>query len=106
MNCICRSGLSVYFDRAFLGVSLNFASLCEGESYTELLSFSSKVKSEERMLCSPHNYTSSAHGDPGLISSPQDPLGKIIALGLFDFLSTAVAVFLTMPLLLPKIEDK
>lgn len=49
----------------------------------------------------------SAPGEAPAISTPQDPLGKIIALGLFDFffLSEAKSVCLTVPLLLWKIED-
>lgn len=47
----------------------------------------------------------SARGETGLISTPQDPFEKIIARGLFDFLSEAIAVFLTATLLLCKMED-
>lgn len=48
---------------------------------------------------------SSARGETGLISTPQDAFEKIIAQGLFDFLSEAIAVFLTVTLLLRKMED-
>lgn len=46
--------MGVYFDYSISwGLGLSSASLCEGEYYTEFLLFSSKVKSERRMLLFP-----------------------------------------------------
>lgn len=46
-----------------------------------------------------------SRGEAGLMSTPQDPFEKVIALGLFDFLSEAISVILTVTWLLCKIED-
>lgn len=97
LTAFARISLVFTLMRTFLGVSLNFAFLCKGECYTEFLSFSSKVKAEAPFSaprCWPQRNR--------LISTPQDPFRKIIALGLFDILSEAIAVFLTVPLLLGK----
>lgn len=106
INRIYRVWISVFFDDSISwGWGLSSASLREGECYTEFLLFCSKVKSEKRILLSHLCWASSARGEAGLISTPQDPFEKVIAPGLFDFLSEAIAVFLTVTLLLRKTED-
>lgn len=80
LTAFVGTGLVFTLIRTFLGVSLNSVSLCEGECHTECLLFSSKVKYSKGPLPA----TLSTPGEEPVISTPQDPSGKIIALGLFD----------------------
>lgn len=57
------------------------------------------------MLLFPSQLNVVSHGEAGLTSIPQDPFEKIIAPGLFDFLSEAIAVVLTVTLRQCEIED-
>lgn len=68
-----------------------------------LILFKSKVREKDLLFPSQLNVVSPE--SPGLISTLQDLFEKIIALGLFDFLSGTTAVILTLTLLLCKTED-
>lgn len=57
------------------------------------------------MLLFPSQLTAVSHGGASLISAPREPFDRIIALGLFGFLSEAITVGLTVTLLLWKMED-
>lgn len=89
----------------FMTAFLEVRSVCERERYAELLLFGSKAKSEKRMLLFPSQLTAVSHGEASLISAPQEPFERIIALGLFGFLSEAITVALPVTLLLCETED-
>lgn len=57
------------------------------------------------MLPFPSQLNVVSHGEAGLTLTSQDPFEKIIAPGLFDSLSEAIAVILTVTLQLCEIED-
>lgn len=95
-----RSRIGVFFDNSISRrLGLNSARLCGGECYTELLSFSSKVKSEGRILLFP-SQSNNVHLRR---SRPHFKSPKILYEK--NVFSEVIAVFLTVPLLLWQTED-